>query len=184
MRILTILAAVPVLLLGCEARVTLHHFVIPQGYTGPIAVVSDPGFSGGGGHWEQERYVHLVPRTAVVCVSPEGRLGAHLLSAEYSDGSTIYSYGEGRIHPPNETSIRIESFGGWHGSTDYSSVIWLGVGDAATVEALKNSFFGGGIEKLMPRNVLIEKFDSRVGFKQLSPYCESPNISLQRDRYG
>lgn len=86
MRVFAVLMAGVVLLVACQSKVTPHHFVIPVGYTGPIAVVADPGFTGKGGYLEQERYVHLVPQTAVVCVAGEGRLGPHLLSASIQMG--------------------------------------------------------------------------------------------------
>lgn len=172
------LRSVPILLLGLAllnscARVTLHHFVIPAGYTGLVAVVSDPRFHGIGSYWEGERVVHIVPPTGVVCVSPETGIKAHLLSAEYTDGAKIYSYGEGRAHPPDKRSIRIQGFRTWHGPTDDIYLTWLALGDEATVEALMRAVRMDEVAPRMLGNGLVDLTGVRVrsDFRSIRRYC-------------
>lgn len=178
MRIVATLTVCAALLAACIWKVNRNHFVVPKGYTGPLAVVSDSSFSGKSGHWDGEQYVHLVPRTAVVCIVPGDRLRS--FSAEYSDGAPIYSYGAGRVHPPNSDAIRIEGFGSWGGSIEGSYVDWFGIGDADTVEALKRSFFGDGIERRMPEGVHMHNFDIK-DYKYMGPHCatQAPTAAAQ-----
>jgi hypothetical protein len=152
-------------LVACQPQVNLNHFVVPAGYTGPIAVISDPSFDStpqflGG------QYVHVVPPNAVVCINTERPFRPYRLSAAYSDGEVIYSNFVGLPTPPNDAEVRIEAMIAWSGGKEDSSIQWFGVGDALTVERLRST----GIEAFMPQGVRINR-GNNDGFKHLRQYC-------------
>lgn len=154
---------------GFRGETLTHHFVIPAGYTGPIAVAADPSF--GNSPALKSPVIHRVSQSGVVCVSSDSIfLPALRLTAEYTDGEPIFSNFQGLPNPPTDDSVRIEGFGQWGTATEDGSVHWLGVGNKADIEQLQNSFFGGGIEHLMPEGVSIDQFDNENN-QQFTAYC-------------
>ena len=159
-------------ILGCNQTSKTNHFVIPTGYTGPIALVSDPTIESNG-HWNDTHYLHLVPETAVVCVANDKILRPRFrLTAEYSDGSTVYTNYQGLPNPPTKDSVRLEAFGSWGGSIEDSEIHWFGIGTEDEVASLQGLFFGGGIEAKMPEGVVIDNWYNKA-FKHLRPYCDA-----------
>jgi hypothetical protein len=90
---------------GCDSGGKVNHFVVPDGYKGPVALVSDPRFESES-YWDGERYVHTVPQTAVVCVqSDEVIRPTFRLSGAYANGDRIYSNYQGLPSPPDDNSV-------------------------------------------------------------------------------
>ena len=114
------------------------------------------------------RFIHIVPATAIVCAPSRATFhGGFQLSAEYTDGSVIYSHFVGLPAPPDASSIRIEALGSWGAKSPKSNLDWFGVGDAATIESLRGL---STIYAKMPEGVEIPPTYPE-GFAYLGRYC-------------
>jgi hypothetical protein len=131
---------------GCGSRSKLNHFVLPDGYTGLVAVVSDPRLSSDT-YRDGERYVHKVPASGVVCEKTDRMFRPRFrTSAVYADGTQVFSNVVGQAPPPSGDSTRIEPLGSWGSSIEEGYLHWFGVGTEAEVETLKSLVLGDSEE--------------------------------------
>lgn len=157
---------------ACSSRSKLNHFVLPDGYTGLIALVSDPRFASET-YKEDGRYVHTVPPSGVVCVESDNMLRPLFReSAAYSDGTQVFSTSAGLPAPPNSDSIRIQALGSWGSSTEEGYLHWFGVGTEADISALKSLALGDSDEVHLGLrgNTRIPR-ESHGDFFHLRRYC-------------
>jgi hypothetical protein len=165
-----------VLLIGvasaCAPKSKLNHVIVPTGYRGLIAFASDPHFASES-YKDGELYVHKVPRSGIVCVeSDETFRPLFRVSAEFSDGTEIFSNFTGLSIPPGPDSIRIEALGSWGSSSEDGYLHWFGVGTEADLRALKAQVLGGHNDIMLgpPQNARIRR-GNNPDFFHLKPYC-------------
>jgi hypothetical protein len=135
-------------------------------------VVSDPSLIG---QWryEEGRFIHTVPATAIVCAPSRATFhGGFQLTAEYTDGSVIYSHFVGLPAAPDASSIRIEGLGSWGAKSPKSNLDWFGLGDAATIESLRGL---STIYTKMPEGVEITSTYPE-DFAYLRRYCGDDDV--------
>ena len=83
------------LLVSCDLA-KIHHFRLPAGYRGPFVVVAYATFPQTTTHFSAGRYVHDVPNSGIVCVTSNRMFETGWrLTAEYDDGSPIFSIFQG-----------------------------------------------------------------------------------------
>jgi hypothetical protein len=154
------------LVAACQVEPNQIHFIVADGYRGPIAVVASPDFPEPEGYRSRpEQFVLIVPDTGVVCVPTYTIFHAFLHSAEYADGSTIYHHDSLASEPG---AMRLDGFGAWGGETKHHGVVWFGVGTEPDVDALEGAFFSNAIQTMMPTAVSLR---SRNEIERYARYC-------------
>lgn len=152
---------------ACSVDPNSIHFIVPEGYRGPIAVVATPEFPEPEGYRSRaDQYLLIVSQTGVVCIPSYTIFNGYLHTAEYADGSAIYQHGS---LAPDSSSMRMSGFGSWGGKTNDHGVVWFGVGTEAEVAALEREFFSSTIHNRMPPGIAIDRF---VEFERHRQYCE------------
>ena len=152
---------------ACSVEPWVNHFIVPNGYRGPIVVVSHPDFEDlERSQVSEEGYVHFVSDTAVICVASDRAFEKYRLSAEYEDGSPILWSQFPR--DTTSSSITIAGFGVWGGGAKDVNMHWFGVGTEDEVADLLQNYLLGTIASRMPAGVEIDQLSD---FSQFGRYC-------------
>ncbi len=141
------LATVLALLVGCSERRVVIHYVIPNGYRGPLKIVGD-GDDSNGYAFEAGQHVYRFPQSAVLHVKTTWPFeNWHSLTAEYANGTTIYSLWHSA---PNSDAIRVEGLGFSTGHTG-PGAFWDVVGNEREVRRSQKAWNENGSDTLEGR---------------------------------
>lgn len=140
------------LICGCRSRTVLVHYVLPNGYRGPLRIVEGRDDSNGYA-FDGLRHVYHFPSSGTLHVKTIWPITEwHRLTAEYEDGSPIYWVEPG---PPGPDAIRIRGLGASSDNRGFA-VFWDVVGNEDEVNRWEREWQSGDLQRSVQHGTAAE----------------------------